>query len=93
METQETGAGRRVGEQLAAAFNELADRALDREASEIDRAAMITGLLKAVESRQKELANVRRADMAAKRPSMTLAALGDAVDLSTGRVDQILKRR
>jgi gamma-glutamyl phosphate reductase len=91
METQQTRAGRAVGEQLAATFNELADRALDPNASQIDRAAMITGLLKAVESRQKELADTRRADMRAVRPAGTLAALGDVVGLSTARVDQIVK--
>ncbi|MGW1587297.1 hypothetical protein [Streptomyces sp. NPDC002386] len=93
MERQETGAGRAVGEQLAAAFNELADRALDPQVSQLDRAAMITGLLKAVEGRQRELADARRTDMRAVRPSMTLAALGAAVDLSTARVDQIVKGR
>jgi DNA-directed RNA polymerase sigma subunit (sigma70/sigma32) len=93
METHEEAAGRRVGEQLATAFNDLVDRALDPEASAIDRAAMVTGLLKAVESRQKELAQARRADLDAVRPSMTLAAIGEAVGLSTGRVDQIIKRR
>lgn len=93
MEKQESGAGRKVGEQLAIAFNELADRALDPEATEIDRAAMLTGLLKATESRQKELAEARRSDLDAVRPRMTLAAIAEAVGLSTGRVDQILKRR
>lgn len=93
METHETSAGRALGEQLAAAFNELADRALDPEASPLDRAAGITGLLKAIEQRQKPLADTRRTDMRGLRPSMTLAALGDAVDLSTARVDQIVKGR
>lgn len=93
MDTQETSGGKAVGAQLAAAFNELADRALDPEATPLDRAAMITGLLKAIESRQKPLGDTRRKDMRDLRPSMTLAALGDAVDLSTGRIDQIVKGR
>lgn len=92
METQDAAsAGRAAGTELADIFNAAADRALSADASELDRAAMITGLLKAVESRQKELAAARREDMRVLRKSMTLAALGESVGLSTGRIDQIVK--
>ncbi|MFF7365645.1 hypothetical protein [Streptomyces sp. NPDC008125] len=83
--------GRAAGVRLAAAFNAAADEALDPSATELERAVMITGLLKAVESRQKELAAARREDMRVLRRSKTLAVLGEEVGLSTGRVDQIVK--
>ncbi|MFD3980786.1 hypothetical protein ACFWR6_19565 [Streptomyces griseus] len=92
MDTHDAGAaGRAAAAELARSFNAAADRAMSPDSTPLDRAAMITGLLKAVEGRQKELAAARRADMHVVRPTMTLAAIGAAVDLSTGRVDQILK--
>ncbi|MEV4437503.1 hypothetical protein AB0K09_00550 [Streptomyces sp. NPDC049577] len=71
-------------------FRIAADRALDHEDA-VDRAREITALLKAIDDRQKELTDTRRADVQEMRKTMTLAAVGTAISLSTGRVDQIAK--
>lgn len=93
METTE-GAGADIeqpGLSPAELFERAADAALAAGGEPTDRAARITALLKAIERRQKELTETRRADVRELKPTMTLAKLGEAIDLSVPRVDQIVK--
>lgn len=77
--------------EIAALFQAAADRALDPALSPVERAARITALLKAVDDRRPELTETRRTDVRELRQTMTLAKVGEAIDLSVPRVDQIAK--
>lgn len=72
-------------------FERAAEAALASGGEPTDRPARITALLKAVERWQKELTETRRDDVRALRQTMTLAKIGEAIDLSVPRVDQITK--
>ncbi|MEV6836792.1 hypothetical protein AB0N17_20170 [Streptomyces sp. NPDC051133] len=87
-ETGDEAVDRRSPAQL---FEAAAELALDPELSPVERAAMITALLKAVDDRQKELTETRRTDVRELRKTMTLAKVGESIGLSVPRVDQIAK--
>lgn len=72
-------------------FEAAAALALDPALPPDERAARITALLKAVDDRQKELTETRRADVRTLRETMTLARVGERIGLSVPRVDQIAK--
>lgn len=87
--TQHTPAG--ADADPARLFHAAADRALDPATPPAERAARITALLKAVDDRRAELAEVRRTDVRELRQTMTLARVGEVIGLSVPRVDQIAK--
>ncbi|AQW55266.1 hypothetical protein ACIQPP_05450 [Streptomyces violaceusniger] len=72
-------------------FRAAAERALDERASPMDRARMISELLKAVDEAQPLLTSTRRADVQHLRKSLTLAKVSEGTGLSISRVDQIAK--